>query len=119
MKYMILALLMSSTSLMAGQFNTSYGKIVHVRSYGEYNPNMPTFIQVAGTAVRETCSHSDWQTGNGDLNYYLVLPSEQHILSIVLAAYMAGKEVKITSNDDVDQKYNGEVCRVGYIDIKP
>lgn len=76
---------------------------------------MPTFIQIEGTSLRENCSHASF--GKGDLNYFIIQPGEKHILSIALAAFMPGKEVKVTSNDTASMKHNGEVCKVIYLDI--
>ena len=119
MKYIMLiaVLAVSAFSHADEQFNTgSYGKINYVRSYGDLNSLMPTFIQVEGATVRSTCAHQNF--GVGDLNYFLVKPEEKHLLSIVLAAAMAGKEVKITSNDTPALMHNESVCRVLYIDVK-
>lgn len=111
----ILCLLLSVSS-QAGQFATNYGKITYVRAYGDTNTVMPTYIQIEGASIREACSHADF--GKGDLNYFLIKPEESHILSIALAAFMAGKEVKVTSNDTPSLMNNNETCRVIYLDVK-
>ncbi len=117
MKYIIFGLMLSVSGLCsAGQFSTGYGKITTLRSYGDLNPNMPTYIQVEGVSIKPACAHQDF--GKGDLNYWMIKPEEKHLLSIVLAAYMSDQEVKVTSNDTSSFMHNGEVCRVVYIDLK-
>lgn len=104
-----------STSAFAGQYATPFGTITNFRAYGDTNVNQPTYIQIQGAPIREGCSHADF--GNGDLNYFLIKPEDKNVLSIALAAFMSGKEVKITSNDTNSFMHNNEVCRVIYLDV--
>lgn len=103
-------------SVDAAQFNES-GKIDSFRSYGDTNTYKPTFIQIQNGSTRPLCASASFNNG-ATRTYFMIKPEEKELLSTALAAAAAGKQVRITSNDDTNLKHNGEVCRVLYIDVQ-
>jgi hypothetical protein len=103
----------------AGQFNIGYGKIVHLRAYGDQTVNQQMYVQIDAQSVKQNsrdCMSQD--LGHGQFIMFWINKEEKNLVPLVLAAYMAGKQVQIVSNDDPSKKQNGEVCRVLYIDVK-
>ena len=82
--FTIIALLFFNSIAIAetGQFNTSYGQIVNLRSYGNAGSSvMPTYIQIENSLRGDSCSHQN--LGNGDLTLYLIMPDEKHCLLLL------------------------------------
>ena len=110
MKFTKLCLLTLSLLLISNQsYAINQGKITILNFLGFENPNVADMVQVSieGGFTKEGC----------DTTLAGVLKSDTHLISALLAAYMAQKTINVSLNKD--HYYFSNRCTIYTVTINP
>ncbi|MGH1485576.1 MAG: hypothetical protein ACRBCI_05095 [Cellvibrionaceae bacterium] len=116
MKFLALTIFLLASSSVFAQVQLVSGDIAIIRAHNKSVGTEGSFalIQLKGVSDVLDCTKAD--LGKGVLAHFVIDNEEKNIYSMLLAAYMSGKNVEINVDSSPSNKING-LCVVRYASI--